>query len=334
MKIRVYGAQPDEMSLYKEAETKYGFTFDFANAPLNEDTVDQIQDCQGVILVTTCQVTEKVVQALAQKGVKYLATRSAGSDHVDYAAVKKYGLHCANVPFYAPEAIAEHTIMVALWVLRHGKKSYQKVMSGDFTMQGLKGRQLGQLTAGVLGTGRIGRTTMSILNGFGTRVLGWDPYPNAAAEKLCTYVEKEQLLKECDIVFLHCPLTPDSYHIIGREALELMKPGAVLVNTARGGLVDHAAVLQALESGKLGGFAFDVYEDEASFVRKKRPLDEIDDPVFKALLQREDTTYSAHVAFYTDGAIYSMIEVTLENLKEYETTGQCRNELKEEGAAG
>jgi D-lactate dehydrogenase len=169
---------------------------------------------------------------------------------VDYTAVKRLGMRCCNVPFYAPEAIAEHTILMALRVLRHEKKCSAKVAAGDYTLEGLKGRQLGQLTAGVLGTGRIGRTTMSLLNGFGARVLGWDPYPNEAAAKLCTYVERDELLKQSDIIFLHCPLTPDSYHVIGRETLGMMREGAVLINTARGGLVDQNAVLEALESGR------------------------------------------------------------------------------------
>lgn len=143
-------------------------------------------------------------------------------------------------------------------------------------------------------------------------------------------MERDELLKQSDIIFLHCPLTPDSYHVIGRETLGMMKEGAVLINTARGGLVDQDAVLEALERGRLGGFAFDVYENEAAFVRKKKTLAEIDDPTFQALLARDDAIYSPHVAFYTDGAIYSMIEVTLANLREYLTTGQCRNEVKEE----
>lgn len=330
MRVHVYGAQPDELWLYKEAEQESDFSFTFAQGPLNEDTVDQIPGCEALILVTTCQVTEKVVGLLAQKGVKYLACRSAGSDHVDYSAVKKYDLHCANVPFYAPEAIAEHTILMALRVLRHEKKSMTKLAAGDYTMEGLKGRQLGQLTAGVLGTGRIGQTTMRLLNGFGTKVLGWDPYPNETAAKLCTYVGRDQLLQESDIVFLHCPLTPDSYHIINRETLVLMKDRAVLVNTARGGLVDHTAVLESLEDGKLAGFGFDVYENEASFVRKHKTMEEIGDPVLKSLLARDDAIYSPHIAFYTDGAIYNMIEVTLDNLRQYRDTGECRNEIKEE----
>lgn len=330
MKVRVYGVQPDELKLYEEAEKQGDLSFEFAGAPLNEGTVDEVKDCEALILLTNCQVNEKVAEALAAKGVKYLACRSAGSDHVDYAAVKKLGMHCCNVPFYAPEAISEHTILMALRVLRNEKKCNAKLANDDYTMEGLRGRQLGQLTAGVLGTGRIGRTTMTLLNGFGAKVLGWDPYPNEPAAKLCTYVERDELLKQSDIIFLHCPLTPDSYHVIGKDTLSMMKDGAVLINTARGGLVDHAAVLEALESGKLSGFAFDVYEDEAAFVRKKKTLAEINDPTFTALLARDDAIYSPHVAFYTDGAIYSMIEVTLDNLREYQTTGQCRNEIKEE----
>ena len=330
MKVRVYGAQPDELRLYEEAEKQGDLSFVFAKAPLNEETVQEVQDCEALILLTNCQVNEKVAEELSKRGVKYLACRSAGTDHVDYTAVKRLGMRCCNVPFYAPEAIAEHTILMALRVLRHEKKCSAKVAAGDYTLEGLKGRQLGQLTAGVLGTGRIGRTTMSLLNGFGARVLGWDPYPNEAAAKLCTYVERDELLKQSDIIFLHCPLTPDSYHVIGRETLGMMREGAVLINTARGGLVDQNAVLEALESGRLGGFAFDVYENEAAFVRKKKTLDEIDDPTFQALLARDDAIYSPHVAFYTDGAIYSMIEVTLANLREYLTTGRCRNEVKEE----
>ena len=331
MHIRVYGVQPDEMPAYEEAKAKYGFTFEFEKTPLSEETAGDVKNCDALILLTNCHVTEPVAKTLSEAGVKYLACRSAGSDHVDYEAVTKYGMQCCHVPAYAPEAISEHTIMLALEVLRHAKLSNRKVAAGDFTMKGLKGRQLGNLTVGVLGTGRIGRVTMSLLNGFGSKVLGWDPHPNDAAAKLCTYVEKEELLKTADIIFLHCPLTDDSYHTINEETLAMMKDGAVLINTARGGLVDLPAVLKALESGKLSGFGFDVHENEVDFVRKQVPLDQIHAPVFKALLERDDAIYSAHVAFYTDAAILNMIEVTLDNLKEYETTGKCRNEVNPQG---
>ncbi len=331
MHIRVYGVQPDELPVYREAESRCGFTFEFASGVLNEGTVEEVSPCDAVIVLTNSSVNRTVAARLAEKGVRYVAARSAGSDHIDVRAARACGLHCCCVPRYAPEAISEHTILLALSVLRHAKLSAKKVAAGDFTMQNLKGRQLGQMTAGVFGTGRIGRTTMALLRGFGAEVLGWDPYPSAEAEKLCTYVEPEELLRRSDIVFLHCPLTEESRHMIGEEAIGKMKDGAVLVNTARGALVDHQAVLEALERGKLSGFAFDVYENESAFIRKQVPWDSIGDPVFRTLCQRDDTVYSPHVAFYTDAAIRSMIEVTLENLKEYETCGTCRNEILPEG---
>ncbi len=329
MHIRVYGVQPDELAMYQKAETELGFTFEFATAPLNESTVNEVESCDALILLTNCKVNTAVAEKLAANGVKYLATRSAGSDHIDYSAVKAAGLKCANVPAYAPEAISEHTILTALSIIRNAKRSANKIAAGDFTLANLRGRQLGQLTAGVLGSGRIGCTTMQMLKGFGTKIIGWDPYPNEHAAKLCTYVERDELFQAADIIFLHCPLTDDNYHIICQETLDMMKDGVYLVNTARGGLVDHKDVLTALESGKLSAFGFDVYEDEASFVRKVVDIDSLGDKTFQALLARDNVQYSAHVAFYTDGAIYSMIDVSLANLKEYETTGKCKNEIVE-----
>ena len=328
MHIRVYGVQKDELPIYKEAEKTYGFTFEFADAPLTAANADLTAGSEGLIILTNCGITEEVAAILEKQGVKYIAARSAGADHIDLEAAHRHGLKCANVPFYAPEAISEHTVLVALLLLRNWKKSEAKVAAGDYTMAGLKGRQLGQMRAGVFGTGRIGRTTMAILKGFGAEIVGADPYPNKAAEEYCTYVSNEELLKTSDIIFLHCPLTDDNYHLINAETIAMMKDGAYLVNTARGGLVDYAAVLDALKSGKLAGFSFDVYENEAAFVRKKKTMEEINDPVFQELIARPDVNYSPHIAFYTDGAIYSMIDVSLKNLKEYEETGACRNEVK------
>ena len=147
MHVRVYGVQPDEMPTYEAAKEKYGFTFEFEKTPLSEETANQVKGCEGLIILTNCHVTEPVAKTLAANGVKYIACRSAGSDHVDYAAVTKYGMQCAHVPAYAPEAISEHTVMLALEVLRHAKLCARKVEEGDFTMAGLKGRQPRNLPA-------------------------------------------------------------------------------------------------------------------------------------------------------------------------------------------
>ena len=271
MRIRVHGVQPDELDVYRKAERDFGFSFEFREGPLTAEAAEELQGFEAVIFLTNSRITEEVAEILAEKGVKYLAARSAGTDHVDPEAVRRNGLRLCSVPYYAPEAISEHTVMLALMILR-----------------------------------KVNRME---------------------AKKLCTYVTKEELLQDSDIVFLHCPLTPENEGLIGPESLKLMKDGACLVNTARGGLVDAEAVLMALKEGKLSAFAFDVVEGEAAFVRKKKAFDEIDDPVFEELLAMENVVYTPHVAFYTDGAIRSMNEVTLRNLKEFEDTGNCRNEV-------
>ncbi len=327
MKIRVYGVQADERPYYREVQKRYGFDLTFASEILSADTVHLTKGFDGLIIMTNCKISGDVARALKQNGVRFLATRTAGTDHIDVAAVHENGLSIANVPSYSPNAIAEHTVMTALNLLRHTKRSARKIDIGDFTMTGLKGRELGSMTAGVWGVGQIGLATMRLLNGFGCRVLSYGTHPSEEAAKYSAPVTTDILLKESDIIFLHCPLRAQNYHMIDRPAITQMKDGAFLVNTARGGLVDAEAVLAALQEGKLAGYGFDVYETEAAFLRKNIGLAAVEDQVFRALLDRDDVIYTAHVAFYTDTAIESMISVTLDNLKEYELTGTCRNEV-------
>ena len=327
MKVCVYSAQAAETEFYKHAAGSENLSFNFVSAPLSKDNITSCFGFEGIVITTNCRIDEETAAALEKQGVRYIACRSAGSDHVDYAAIKKHGMHCCCVPFYSPEAIAEYAILMALKVLRCDKKLNLKLCDGDYSLPGLRGRQLDELTAGVIGTGRIGRTTIKLLSGFGTNVLGWDPYPNDAAAQLCTYVGMDELYSQSDIIFLHCPLTDENYHLINAGVIDKMKDGAVIINPARGGLVDHSAVLDALNSGKLGGFAFDVYENEKPFVRKQKTMAEINDQIFEQLLSRDDVIYSPHIAFYTDKAIQNMIEMTIQNLCEYDATGECRNEL-------
>lgn len=327
MKVRVYGAQQDELIFYDKMKDEYGFEFTFAKEVLNLDTVNLTKGYDALIIVTVCKITKEVAKALHENGVKYIAARSAGTDHINYNAVKEYDLKAANVPYYSPRSIAEHTIMMALNVLRHSKKEARMVAAGDFRMTGLKGKELGALTVGVLGTGRIGYETMKLLKGFGCDILAYDLYPNEKAKKICRYVTDQTLFSKADMIILHCPLIKENYHCINEDAIQKMKEGVFIINTARGGLVDEKAVLVGLNSEKIAGFGFDVCENEAKFVRKNTGIDQIDDGVFLELLNHENTYYTAHVAFYTDKAIESMIKVSLDNIKEYELTGECRNEV-------
>lgn len=327
MKIRVYGAQADEIPFYKKVQQAYGFEFTFATELLSADTVHLTKGFDALIIMTNCRIDRDVAQALKQYSVRFLAARSAGTDHIDVEAVHENGLSAANVPGYSPNAIAEHTVMTALNLLRHTKRAARKIDAGDFTMAGLKGRELGSMTAGVWGVGQIGVATIRLLKGFGCRVLSYGTHPSEEAEKYSEPVTTDTLLTASDIIFLHCPLRAQNYHMIDSRSIAGMKDGVFLVNTARGGLVDAEAILNALHNGKMAGYGFDVYETEAGFLRKNLGPDAVQDAVFKALLNCENALYTAHTAFYTDIAIESMIRVTLDNLKEYELTGTCRNEV-------
>lgn len=328
MKVLVYGALRDEYPLYDEAAQKLGFAFDFAPQPLTLDTVAATRGYEGLIIVTRCHITPPIAAALAQNGVRYVTTRSTGTDHMDLRALHHNGILAANVPFYAPAAIAEHTILLALAVLRHAKRESALLDAGDFSLSGLKGRQLGSLTAGVLGTGRIGRETVRLLHGFGCTVLASDPHPSEEVAARAAYLPRKELIAGSDIVFLHCPLNNASRHVIDDKALSTMRPGSYLINTARGGLVDAGAVLAALETGRLAGFGFDVYENETAYLRKKVLPSGLQDTVLTSLLRRQDAYYTAHMAFYTDEAVEAMIRTSIQNLMDYALTGTCENEVR------
>ncbi|WFR55550.1 NAD(P)-dependent oxidoreductase [Anaerocolumna sp. AGMB13025] len=197
----------------------------------------------------------------------------------------------------------------------------------DFTLNGLKGRELRNMTVGVIGTGRIGAETIKNLTGFGCNILAYDLYENKAVAGQVTYSGLDQVLTESDILILHCPLTKENEKLINSDTLARMKDGTVLINTARGGLMDYEAVLGAIENGKLSAAAFDVYDSETNYIRKKVNPDSFESETLKKLMEKENVIYTAHMSFYTDTAIENMILTTFDNLMEYETKGVCSNEI-------
>lgn len=327
MKVRVYGAKEEEIAYSESLRLGYPLELAYAKEVLGPDTVDLTRGYDAVWIVTACKITEAVARRLQENGVKYVVTRSAGYDHMDLAAMKQYSLRGANVPFYSPWAISEHAILTALSLLRLAKKQQKKIAAGDYTLAGVQGKELHTMTAGVVGTGRIGYETISYLKGFHCQVLASDPYENERTARIAQYVPLEELLAQADIVFLHCPMTADNYHLLNADTIGKMKDGVYVVNNARGGLIDHAAMLEALKGGKVAGFGFDVYENETAFLRKKDVKPEQLDPVFAELLSMDNVIYTAHTGFYTDKAIESMIQVTMDNLGQYAKDGCCKNEL-------
>ena len=330
MKIMFYALRPFDEQAYCEPYSKqYGIDYAYTAAVPTPDNLELAKGCDAVS-TNPCLIAPEYLEAWAAMGVKFLPCRSIGYDHIPQQKAKELGMRISH-SWYPPAGVADYAIMLMLMCNRKVGQILRRADAQDYSLSGKMGRDITRMTVGVIGTGNIGRTVLRHLSGFGCKLLAYDLYPNDEARQYAEYVDLDTLYKSCDIITLHTNATAANRHMIDANAIAKMKNGVVLINTARGGLVDLPAVLKALESGKLSGFGFDVHENEVEFVRKKMPIDQIHDPVFKALLQRDDAIYSPHVAFYTDAAILNMIDVSLDNLKEYETTGKCRNEVNPQG---
>lgn len=328
MKVLVAAHREDETEIFEKVNEKYHFELIYQRAQLTYEQLDSLEGIEAICINAGCEVTEKFAEKLKEKGIKYILTRAAGKDHLDIQAISKLGLKSANVPAYSPTAISEHTVMMILSVLRKMKQQMKTIHEQYFFITGLRGRELRSMTVGVMGAGRIGTKTIQNLTGFGCKILAYDLFENDYVREHAVYVTKEQLLAQSDIVVLHCPMIKENYHMIDSKAIETMKDGAILINTARGALVDTRSVYDALISGKLSGFGMDVYEYEGKTQRKDYRGKELDDPLLKELLALDNVLFTSHTAFYTDEAIENIVDTSLTNLYEWVTTGQCQNETR------
>lgn len=328
MRLLIFGTTKEEQQrILTLNETAALEKVDFAEGIFTLDRVKEVQGYDGIWIMTNSSIGEPEAKALKEAGVHYIISRATGIDHLDIKALEKYGVKAANVPSYSPNAISEHTILMLLSALRKMKRNQNMIAKRDFGIQGICGREVRMMTVGVIGSGRIGSLTIQALKGLGAEVLVNAPVVNPAIEEIATYVSLDELLEKSDAILLHCPLTEENYHIISRDSLKKCKDGVVLVNTARGGLVDAKSVLEALKTGKVSSFAMDVYEGEDDFVRMDFHGKAMEDPVLEELLNREDVIYTAHVSFLTDQALYEIMRISLENALEYEKKGCCQNEV-------
>lgn len=331
IKVLVFGEEQEEREdIRRRLDIPQISKVDFAEGVLTSENASQTKGYELVWLITNSIIGEKESAELERYGVKYIVTRSAGFDHLDISALKRHNICAANVPEYSPGAISEHTVLLLLAMIRQLKRQIQMTESGNFTLNGILGKELADMTVGIIGAGRIGSRTIQILRGFGCTILVYTLYPDDSLASMVTYTNRDDLLEHSDAVIFHCPLTGDNYHELNQETIDKMKKGAVLINTARGGLVDARAVLDSLEKGKLGGFAFDVYENEDKYIRTVDP--KYDDEIFWKLTRRDDVIYTAHTAFYTKEATEQLIRVTVENVISYASHRCCRNEITEKGA--
>jgi D-lactate dehydrogenase len=329
MKLAMFSTQPYDRRSFTEALAARCMAVELVchEARLSPETAVLADGAQAVCVFVNDRLDAATLEALAAQGVRAILLRCAGFNQLDSAAAARHGFFVARVPAYSPEAVAEHAMALILTLNRHTHRAYARVREGNFALEGLLGTNLHGKTAGIVGTGKIGMAAARILHGFGCRLLGFDPAPAPGFAALGKLVALPQLLAESDIVSLHCPLTDASRHMIDTGALALMKPGAMLVNTSRGGLIDTPAVIAALKSRQLGALAIDVYEQESEFFFTDHSSDIIDDDVFQRLMTFPNVLVTGHQGFFTKEALAEIAEATLFNLECWLAAAACPNSI-------
>ncbi|NYH96679.1 2-hydroxyacid dehydrogenase [Novosphingobium marinum] len=280
------------------------------------------------------RLDRQVLGILAGEGVRLIALRSAGFNHVDLEAARKEGLTVARVPAYSPDAVAEHTAALILSLNRKIHKAYARVREGNFALEGLLGFDLRGRTVGIVGTGKIGLCMAGIMKGFGCELIAHDPKPDPQMENLGgRYVDLDELFERSDIISLHCPLTPQTYHLIDHQAIGKMKDGIMLINTSRGGVVDARALIAGLKSGSIGSVGLDVYEEEGDLFFENLSSKMIQDDVFARLLTFPNVLITGHQAFFTREAMTAIAETTIANITSFEENGVALHEVSVEKLA-
>lgn len=328
MKIAFYDAKKYDIPAFEAYGKKFGIDIKFFETKLNEDTVGLAEGYDGVCVFVNDTVNSAVIDRLSEMGVRVLALRCAGFNNVDikYAYGK---LHVLRVPAYSPYAVAEHAMALLLTSVRRIHKAYIRSRDFNFSLSGLTGFDLHGKTVGVVGTGKIGRVFINICRGFGMRVLAYDKYPNKELEdgEYVRYTSLERLLKESDIISLHCPLTDETYHLINEEALSKCKKGMVLINTSRGALVDAEALLNGIKNRKVGAACLDVYEEESDLFFEDNSGHILEDDTLARLISMPNVIVTSHQAFLTEEALENIAETTVKNIAEFFENGQCPNEV-------
>ncbi|MBU1621104.1 MAG: 2-hydroxyacid dehydrogenase [Gammaproteobacteria bacterium] len=327
MKVAVFSAKKyDQTGFADWADPRLEFCF--FDGPLDQQSAKLTLGYAAVCVFVNDDLSAPVLTELKAAGVGMIALRCAGFNNVDLAAAKELGLRVARVPAYSPEAVAEHTVAMILCLNRKLHKAYNRVRDDNFALDGLLGFNLHGKTAGLVGTGRIGAATAKILLGFGMKLLCYDIQVNDELVKAgVRYVPLEELWTESDVISLHCPLNPQTQHMINDKSLALMKEGVMLINTSRGGLIDTKAVIKALKSRKIGYLGLDVYEQEADLFFQDLSGQLIEDEVFKRLLTFPNVLITGHQAFFTQEALQQICQITSDNLLAFQANRLSGNEL-------
>lgn len=335
MQLSIFNAHPYDKefmtaahkSRQQSSDSPVNFNIVFHDFPLSEDTVSLASGSTAVCAFVNDDLSAPILDALHAAGVRAILLRCAGFNNVDLDRAQSLGLFVANVPSYSPEAVAEFAVALIQTLNRNTHRAYNRVREGNFQLDGLLGKTLHGKTVGICGTGRIGVAMAKIMKGFGCTILAFDPYENAEFKGYGTYTDFDTLLASSDFISLHCPLMPHTRHIINEAALNKMKPGAMLVNTSRGALIDTRSVIQALKTRQLGGLALDVYEGEGKIFYKDHSNSIIEDDELMRLMTFPNVIVCGHQAFFTEEALTEIADCTLRNFEDFLLGRLCKNAL-------
>jgi D-specific alpha-keto acid dehydrogenase len=316
-RITIYGCGPDEAVLFRELAPRFGVTPTITDAPVSEANIELASGSRCISVSHKTHITNSTLLALGQVGVTYISTRSIGYNHIDVEYADSVGISVENVT-YSPDSVADYTLMMMLMAVRDAKSLIRRADMHDYRLSEARGKELRDLTVGVIGTGRIGAAVIDRLRGFGCRILAHDNRPKAAVD----YVPLDELLQQSDIVTLHAPLNADTRHLLNRQRIEQMKHGAFIVNTGRGALIDTEALVSALGSGRLGGAALDVLEGEEGIFYADCRNKPIESKALLWLQELPNVLISPHTAYYTDHALSDTVENSITNCLKFESGNQ------------
>ncbi len=322
MKVAIFSSKAYDREYLTRANSPQTFAQHellFFEAPLNVNTALLAQNCTAVCCFVNDHVDEAVLRKLATLGVKLVALRCAGFNQVDITAAKKIGITVARVAEYSPHAVAEHTLGLVLMLNRNLHRAHNRIRENDYSLNGLLGFDLVNKTVAIVGTGKIGQVLAQIMIGIGCKVIAHDIEPNIELiSKGVRYLPLAELWPQADIISLHCPLIPETYHLINANIISQMKNGVMLINTGRGGLIDTSAVITALKAKKIGYLGLDVYEEESDLFFEDNSNKLLQDDIFARLLTFPNVVITGHQAFFTREALSAISEITIANITHFE----------------
>jgi D-lactate dehydrogenase len=329
VQIAMYSAKSYDLSSFAAVNQQGTFAIRPIEDRLSSLSVSFAQGADAVCIFVNDKADAEILESLSRMGIRLVALRCAGFNNVDLDAASRLGMTVVRVPAYSPNAVAEHTIALILALNRNIHRAYNRVRDANFSLDGLVGFDLAGKTVGVIGTGRIGTIVARLLWHFRCEVICFDPIENPKVTELgITYVGLDELWERSHIISLNCPLSDDTHHLVSTDAIAKMHPGVMLVNTGRGGLIDTAAVVEALKAGQIGSLAIDVYEEEAPLFFQDRSSEVISDDVFARLLTFPNVLITAHQAFLTHEALAAIAQTTLDNLTALIEGRHCDNEVR------